>query len=272
MEIRQVWAVYWSATGNSRTVAEAIAGTLAEKLNCLLRVRDITRPENRAESLNFAPGDLAVIALPTYAGKLPNKMLPYLKEQLAGNGALAVPVVTFGNRSYDNALAELAAVLEQNGFRTVAGAAFVCRHAFSDALAPGRPNEEDLRQARDFAAQAAERVAALPSPPKPVAVPGDAAAPYYVPKGTDGLPARFLKAKPKTAAELCVHCGRCVRLCPMGAIEKDGLCVSGTCIKCQACVRACRAHAKFFDDAAFLSHVAMLEQNFTRRKENELFF
>ena len=105
MEIRQVWAVYWSATGNSRTVAEAIAGTLAEKLNCLLRVRDITRPENRAESLNFAPGDLAVIALPTYAGKLPNKMLPYLKEQLAGNGALAVPVVTFGNRSYDNALA-----------------------------------------------------------------------------------------------------------------------------------------------------------------------
>ena len=68
MEIRQVWAVYWSATGNSRTVAEAIAGTLAEKLNCLLRVRDITRPENRAESLNFAPGDLAVIALPIRMG------------------------------------------------------------------------------------------------------------------------------------------------------------------------------------------------------------
>ena len=47
--------------------------------------------------------------------------------------------------------------------------------------------------------------------------------------------------------------------------------VPGTCIKCQCCVRKCTKHAKYFDDPAFLSHVAMLEQNFTEPKENAFF-
>lgn len=58
----------------------------------------------------------------------------------------------------------------------------------------------------------------------------------------------------------------------MGAI--DPACVAevpGICIKCQCCVRRCTKHAKYFADPAFLSHVAMLEQNFTEPKENEVF-
>ena len=47
----------------------------------------------------------------------------------------------------------------------------------------------------------------------------------------------------------------------MGAIDpRDVFRVPGTCIKCQCCVRKCTRHAKYFDDPAFLSHVAMLEQ------------
>jgi hypothetical protein len=37
-------------------------------------------------------------------------------------------------------------------------------------------------------------------------------------------------------------------------------------------VRKCTRKAKYFEDAAFLSHVAMLEQNFADRKENALFW
>ena len=55
------------------------------------------------------------------------------------------------------------------------------------------------------------------------------------------------------------------------AKHTDFLIVAGTCIKCQACVRKCTRHAKYFEDAAFLSHVAMLEQNFTEPKKNEAF-
>lgn len=50
----------------------------------------------------------------------------------------------------------------------------------------------------EFAARIADKVKDLTDIPAPVAVPGDAAAPYYVPKGTDGQPVKFLKAKPQT--------------------------------------------------------------------------
>ena len=93
-----------------------------------------------------------------------------------------------------------------------------------------------------------------------------------MPKGVDGQPVKFLKAKPKTDLSKCTNCGACARLCPMGAIDpKDVSSVPGTCIKCQRCVRKCTKGAKYFDDEAFLSHVKMLEQNFAEPRENETF-
>ena len=95
---------------------------------------------------------------------------------------------------------------------------------------------------------------------------------YYIPLGIDGTPQKFLKAKPKTPADLCDQCGICAKLCPMEAIDStDATLVPGTCIKCQACVRKCPKHAKHFDDAAFLSHVAMLEQTYSSPKENAFY-
>ena len=70
----------------------------------------------------------------------------------------------------------------------------------------------------------------------------------------------------------CVDCGLCAAVCPMGSISaEDPSQVNGICIKCQACVKKCPTGAKYFDDAAFLSHVAMLEQNFTRPIQAEFF-
>ena len=69
-----------------------------------------------------------------------------------------------------------------------------------------------------------------------------------------------------------MNCGLCAQSCPVASIDpQDVTSVPGVCIKCQACVRCCPMGAKFFDDAAFLSHVAMLEQNFTDPKANRTF-
>ncbi len=270
MELKKVWAVYYSATGTTAKVVRAAAEGIAEKLGLPMEERSFTRPGERAETLNFTAEDLVVAGSPTYAGKLPNKLLPDFQEKLRGNGALAVAVVLFGNRSYDNSLAELRAVLEADGFRPIAAGAFVGRHAFTDELAFGRPGWSDLAEVREFAGKTAEKV--LAGDLTPVQVPGDPAAPYYVPKGVDGEPVKFLKAKPKTHLSRCNGCGACVRACPMGAIDPaDVSQVPGTCIKCQSCVRKCTRGAKYFDDPAFLSHVAMLEQHFREPKENQVF-
>ena len=122
-------------------------------------------------------------------------------------------------------------------------------------------------------AATADKVKNLTENLAPVTVPGDPEAPYYIPKGTDGEPAKFLKAKPRTDPAKCTNCGACARLCPMGAIDPRDVHqrarhlhqVPGLCTEMYP------KRAKYFDDPAFLSHVAMLEQTFTEPKKNEVF-
>ena len=269
MKIEKIWTLCFSATGNTDRVVTLLGKELAAALGVPLEQIAFTRPVEREQVYTFTETDLVVVGSPTYAGKLPNKILPDFREKLRGNGALAVAAVTFGNRAYDNSLAELCAVLEGDGFHTVAAGAFVGRHAFTDELAYGRPGWSDEFEMKSFAKRASDKVKSFTDIPAPVQVPGDPEAPYYIPKGQ---PAKFLKAKPRTDLRKCTNCGACARLCPMGAIDPaDVSNVPGTCIKCQRCVRKCTKGAKYFDDEAFLSHVKMLEMSFMDSKENEVF-
>lgn len=269
MEVRQIHALCYSATGVTEKVVRTLAEALEKELGTPQAVfHGFRTPGQRAADYTFGPGDLVVVGSPTYAGRMPNKIAPDYRARLHGNGALAVAAVTFGNRAFDNSLAELTALLGENGFHVLAAGAFPGRHAFTDALGEGRPDWDDKRAMENFAGEIAGKLRGLDAPPPPVEVPGDPEAPYYIPKGLDGEPAKFLKAKPKTDLSKCCDCGVCARTCPMGAIDPKNVAeVPGTCIKCQSCVRKCTHHAKYFDDPAFLSHVAMLEKNFQEPKE-----
>lgn len=272
MKITRVCAVYFSATGMTRRVVSTLANALAQAMELPMETVDFTLPAAREERYAFGAEDLVVFGTPTYAGKVPNKLLPFVQEGFAGNGALAVPVVTFGNRSFDHALAELCVSLERAGFHTVAAGAFACRHAFSETLAAQRPDGEDMKKLAELGG-AVVRILTREAPGEPVKVDGDADAPYYRPLGLDGEAKNFLKAKPVTDAAKCTGCGVCAALCPMGSIDPaDPSAVPGLCIKCHACVRNCPTGAKAFDDAAFLSHRAMLERDYTRRAESKVFY
>lgn len=269
MEIDKVWAVYFSPVGNTEKAAVLLAEEVALKLNVPVERLDYTLPASRKETHAFDKTDLVIWATPVYAGRMPNKLLPYVKEGFQGGGALAVPVAVFGNRSMDDALVELRNVLETNGFHTIAAAGIAAQHAFSNVLAAGRPDCADRERIEAFARRVAEKAAALQNYPAPIAVPGsDPPQAYYTPRGLGGNPTVFLKAKPKTDNETCNRCGECVRRCPMGSISPDDPSdITGMCIKCHACVKRCARHAKYFDDEAFLSHQAMLERDFAHRAE-----
>ena len=169
MNISQVYAVYFSATGNTRKVTTTLANALAVSFEVPLEVRDFTLPAAREEKYEFAEGDLVIFGMPTYAGKLPNKLLEFVKTGFAGNGALAVPVVTFGN-----SLAELCACLESDGFHTIGAGAFACRHAFTDALADGRPDSDDMAELARLGSAVVGRIVKMTDFPAPVTVDGDA--------------------------------------------------------------------------------------------------
>ena len=198
MEIKTVYAVYFSATGRTRKVVTTLANAIAQTLELPLETVDFTLPAAREETYAFTDKDLVIFGTPTYAGKVPNKLLPFVQTGFAGNGALAVPVVTFGNRSFDNSLAELCASLENAGFHTIAAGAFACQHAFSDTLAAGRPDREDMTVLAQLGAAVVTKLGKMTEIPAPVQVDGDADAPYYRPLGLDGEPKNFLKAKPQT--------------------------------------------------------------------------
>ncbi len=274
MRPEHVYAVYYSAVGGTKKVCQTIGQALAERFEAPFTEISFTLPKEREQTYTFGPGDLVVFGTPTYAGRIPNKMLPFVQTLFQGNDALAIPVAAFGNRSYQDALSELRTELEQHGFHTVAGAGVVCRHVFApDELAPGRPDEKDLQDLRAFAGRAADKILALTAFPEPVKVGGnDPVGPYYTPLGIDGKPAKFLKAKPKVNEELCDNCGICAAVCPLGSISaEDVKVVDGVCIKCQACVRKCPKGARYFDDPALASHIEMLKENYSRRAESEFF-
>ena len=137
-----------------------VAQHLGERLGALLgaevEYHSYTLPSEREELPQVEAGDVLVWATPVYAGRIPNKTLDYVRRSLHADGNPAVALVTFGNRAYDNALAELVGLMEDGGMRPFGAAAMVTRHAFSDTLGAGRPNEEDLAALDRFAAQVAE--------------------------------------------------------------------------------------------------------------------
>jgi len=267
----QIWAVYFSPTGSTKTVALSLAYWLGKALGLPVKEVDFTSPEARKKIYPFGEQDFVVFASPVYAGRLPNKIAPDYARCFLGAQTVAVPVVVFGNRSPDGAWMEFRQILEENGFLIAGGAAVASRHAFTDRVGTGRPNADDESEVCAFAEYLADQC----RDPEGMLVlnpaPEEELPPYYTPLKEDGTPANFLKAVPVTDREKCDHCGLCREACPMGSINED-MDTKGICIKCQACVRKCPKKAKYFTDEDFLSHVRYLEKYCTKRAENDFIY
>ncbi len=274
MHINTVWAAYFSATNTTKTVVTQIARRLAQQAGCPMQTYNFTHPQSRKQAKEFAAGDLVVFGTPVYAGRVPNLLIKFVAS-VQGNGAMAVPVVCYGNRAYDDALMELRNTLEAGGFATVAGGAFACQHAFSQTQNAGRPDISDLTIATGFADQVFHKVEALSSLDghTPVPVEGNnPVGPYYTPRDRHGNPINILKVTPKTTED-CTQCGRCARECPLGSIDpNDATKMIGPCMKCNRCVLVCPVQAKYFDDPNYLYHKTELEEQFSwPRKTPSLF-
>lgn len=269
---KKINTMYFSATDTTKKIVSAVAKKISENIDKEMTINniDFTLPAVRTKPVSFTEKDIVIIGVPVYAGRVPNVLLKYLNT-IMGNGALAVSVVVYGNRNYDDALIELKDILEGNGFKVIAGGAFIGEHAFSKILAKNRPDEKDMTIVSDFANQIYKKIITQDEI-QTVEVKGNKPyRKYYMPKDEEGMPVDIRKVKPKTNNN-CIDCKLCVSVCPMGSIDaKDVSEFNGICIKCGACIKKCPVQAKYYDDKDYLRHKHELEIDFVCRREPELF-
>lgn len=257
-----IYGLYFSPTSGTLKVVEEIIKDKEHK------IINVTTPTPREEVYTFTEEDILVIGFPVYAGRLPNLLLNFIQNNIKGNGTKAIAVVTFGNRAYDDALVELCEILKASNFKVVSAAAFSAEHSFSKTLGANRPDENDLKIAKDFSKKSFEK---LQNPNFiEVIVPKEREIVYYKPQTDEGKPINILKVAPKTL-DSCIKCGLCVKNCPLGSIN-DNIEVIGKCIKCCACIKNCPVQAKYFDDEGYLYHKEQLERKFMKAVEPTLFY
>ncbi|WP_053956533.1 EFR1 family ferrodoxin [Inediibacterium massiliense] len=269
---KKIHTMYFSPTDTTKKITLGIGNKILESIGYEESMNniDFTLPTVRQAKVAFTKEDVVIVGVPVYAGRVPNILLKYLNS-IQGNGALAIAVVVYGNRNYDDALIELKDILQNNGFHVIAGAAFIGEHSFSKILAKGRPDEKDMDLVSKFADEIYTKITTQ-SLAESVKVKGNTPyRKYYMPKNKNGIPVDIRKVKPKTN-DHCKNCKICVNVCPMGSIDfEDVSKLNGICIKCGACIKKCPAHAKYYDDEDYLRHKYELEEEYSFRKEPELF-
>ena len=263
MNIDEVQLITFSPTCTSKQVGEAIVhGT---GISSVSKVDLTLEAAGKREVPSHA---LAVITVPVYGGHVAPLALERMKE-LHADGAPAVVVVVYGNRAYEKALVELDAFVTKLGFKVIAGATFVGEHSYSSEkypVASGRPDADDLQQAREFGKSSLEKwekLQAVGTLITELTVKGNF--PYK--QLTPGAPAC------PTCTDGCFACGECIEVCPTHAIHfsEDQSSIETDihkCIKCCACVKCCPNEAREFSTP----FAAILHEKFSARRQPELFF
>lgn len=251
-----LYQLYFSPTGTTRRVVEAIAAGLGGEMT---RIYDYTM--NRSlPPLRCDGEDLVVVGLPVYGGRIPALMEEPLRA-LRGHGAACVVAAVYGNRDYEDALLEMSDLLGAAGFHVLAAGAFIGEHSYDSRLAGNRPDRDDLAEAEAFGRRAGDkwRAGRRDRP----ALPGNR--PYKERKaGAVWAP---------EPGEDCVGCGRCARACPMGILSAEDFRVwdAQACIHCCACVKACPSAARVIRSDAFERTRTWLLENFAQPRRPEWF-
>jgi hypothetical protein len=125
--IRKVIGLYFSPIGRTAGMIRMLTQDIAAELRSCspeeisLEYHDLLSLQ--ANSVKIDEETVAVIGMPVYVGKIPLPGLSAIRH-INGNGAMTFTAVSYGGRSYGNALYELQHFTEQQGFKVIGAGAF----------------------------------------------------------------------------------------------------------------------------------------------------
>jgi ferredoxin len=265
MEVKQVKLIYFSPTGTTQKVLESIAKGITENVEHI----NLTLPEGARQTIPSFSDELVIIGAPVYGGRLPVDAINRFKQIKASN-TLAILIVVYGNREFEDALIELKKLSIELGFNPVAGGAFIGEHSFATKdvpIANGRPDSLDLQKATDFGAKIKDKITALQSPDAKI----DLDIPGRFPYESGG--ARSMAVSPETKEDTCTVCGTCASVCPTAAISINGSVATKVelCIRCCACIKNCPTGSRFWEDSMMKKIASWLNENCSIRKDPQIF-
>lgn len=242
--------IIFSPTGGTEKAAHIISRQWGESAVEI----DLSDSQTEFSGVAIGKDDRVLIAMPSFGGRAPAVAIERLKK-IAGNGAECTLVCVYGNRAYEDTLAEMEDAAKACGFRVVAAVAAVAQHSILPQYAANRPDAADEKQLERFAQQIAEKSESE------VAIPGNRP---YKKDGSGGL-------VPKATKD-CVQCGACAKSCPVQAIDPATLTADGKkCISCMRCVKRCPRDARKVNGAMAAIAAMAIRKACSVRKEDELF-
>jgi ferredoxin len=265
VNINSIKLVYFSPNRTTKKVVEGIAGAI--RVNVVDHL-DLTPPEARTRGFEELQDELVIIGTPVYSCRVPDDAIHRLRR-LKANNTPAVIILVYGNVDYKDALLELNDTAVEIGCKPVAAGVFIGEHSLMP-IAHGRPDEEDLKKAREFGKKIEEKLKDTESigDISPLQIPGSF--PYFTMPQT---PKDALQVYPETKETICTKCGTCADVCPTAAITINDTVITDldACILCCACVHNCPNQARVMDSPQYQKIVEFTGKKSPERKEPEMY-
>lgn len=231
--------LYFSATGNSKHVAERLAEATGDSIASI--------PEYADEKRNCVDleGGMLGIVCPVFFGGLPRLVENYLEDLVARDASYVYFVGTYGGYSGQAGL-YAKYLLARNGIKLDARFGVKMPGTFS----PGYRVDDAEKNARRNAA--AEEQIEMVAQAVCAHARGDLMSdelPLFVADAMHAAYAPVSRTRFFSVNETCIGCGKCAEKCPDHAIEmRDGrpVWVKDHCDICMGCVHRCPAFAISF--------------------------